>query len=176
MRPMAKKGGSMEAAWQEVGPMRPMGPRGPMLGDHMAEQFMHHMRPPGPMEQEAGFFTDGPMAMSAGPAMGDDWAAEMMSAGPRGPAGGLLRRPPMAAMRPPGADWAAEFAMAGPRPPMAPVEMEAAFKQAEMEAAFAGARPPMPPNDMEAAFMAARPVGPMDMEAAFQQAQAPHDP
>merc|ERR1719456_1679317 len=100
---------------------------------------MHHMRPPGPMEQEQGFFTDGPMAMSAGPAMGDDWAVEF-GAGPRGPAGGLLRRPPMAAMRPPGADWAAEFAMAGPRPPMAPVEMEAAFKQAEMEAAFAGAQ------------------------------------
>lgn len=81
----------------------------------------------------------------------------------------------MAAMRPPGADWAAEFAMAGPRPMAPPVEMEAAFKQAEMEAAFAKARPPMPPNDMEAAFMAARPPGPMDMEAAFQQAQA-HDP
>merc|ERR1719487_816317 len=171
MRPMAKQGGSMEAAWQDVGPMRPMGPRGPMLGDHMAEQFMHHMRPPGPMEQEAGFFTDGPMAMSAGPAMGDDWAAEMMSAGPRGPAGGLLRRPPMAAMRPPGADWAAESAMAGPRPPMAPVEMEAAFKQAEMEAAFVAARPPMPPNEMEAAFMQARAVGPPDMEAAFAEAQ-----
>merc|ERR1719440_2738526 len=128
MAPVSKPGSSLDAAWQEAGPMRPMGPRGPMLGDHMAEQFMHHMRPPGPMEQEQGFFTEGPMAMSAGPGMGDDWAAEFGVAGPRGPAGGFLRRPPMAAMRPPGADWASEFSMAGPiRPP--PAAMEAAFKQ-----------------------------------------------
>jgi len=167
MAPMSKPGSSLDAAWNQVGPMRPMGPRGPVLGDHMANQFMHHMRPPGPMDQEQGFFTDGPMAMSGGP--GQDWAAEF--SGPRGPGpGALLRRPPMAAMRPQG-DWASEFAMAGPRPNMAPMEMEAAFKQAEMEAAFVGARPPMPSNGMEAAFMQAQAVGPPDMEMAFQEAQ-----
>lgn len=170
--PMAKPGGAggLEAAWGAAN--RGPGLRGPMpLGDHMAEQFMQHMRPPGPMEQEQGFFTDGPMAMSAGPGMGDDWAAEF-GAGPRGPAGGLLRRPPgpMQAMRPPGPDWAAEFAMQGPMPP-GPVEMEAAFKQAHMEAAFAEARPPMMPNAMEAAFAQAQAVGPPDMEAAFAEAQ-----
>lgn len=164
MRPMAKpRADGMEGAWMESGP-RPMGPRGPMLGDHMAEQFMQHMRPPGPMEQEQGFFTDGPMAMSVGPGMGDDWAMEM-SAGPRGPSG-LLRRPPgpQAAMRPPGANWAQEFAAV--RPP--PMEMEAAFHQAQMEAAFREARPPMP--SMEAAFAQAQHVGPPDMEQAFQEA------
>jgi len=173
MAPMSKPGGSLEAAWQQgVGP-RPMGPRGPMLGDHMAQQFMQHMRPPGPMDQEAGFYTDGPMAMSQGPAMGDDWAQEFGPMGPRGSASGLLRRPPMPmqAMRPPGADWAQEFQMAGPRP-AGPMAMEAAFKQAEMEAAFVGARPPMPmPNPMEAAFMQAQARGPPDMEAAFADAQ-----
>mmetsp|Transcript_59336 Transcript_59336/g.94209 ORF Transcript_59336/g.94209 Transcript_59336/m.94209 type:complete len:760 (-) Transcript_59336:84-2363(-) len=162
MRPMAKpRADGMEGAWQECGP-RPMGPRGPMLGDHMAEQFMQHMRPPGHLEQEQGFFTDGPMAMSVGPGMGDDWAMEM-SAGPHGPSG-LLRRPPgpMAAMRPPGASWAQEFAA---RPPM---EMEAVFQQAQMEAAFREARPPMP--SMEAAFAQAQHIGPPDMEQAFQEA------
>lgn len=85
----------------------------------------------------------------------------------------------MAAMRPPGADWAGEFAMARPAGP-GPMQMDAAFKQAEMEAAFAAkARPSMPPSmgsmppgmAMEAAFMQARPMGPPDMEGAFREAQ-----
>lgn len=173
MAPMSrgKGGSSMDAAWSGAQMQRPMGPRGPMLGDHMSQQFMQHMRPVGPMEQEQGFFTDGPMAMSAGPGMGDSWAAEMQSAGPMGPASGLLRRPPMPhqTMRPPGADWASEFAMAGPRP-AGPMGMEAAFAQANMEAAFV--RPPMPMgNPMEAAFMQAQAVGPPNMEAAFREAQ-----
>lgn len=171
MAPMGKPASSMEAAWGASSSMRPMGPRGPMLGDHMANQFMNHMRPPGAMEQEAGFFTDGPMSMSSGPMVADDWAMEF---GHGGPQGGLLRRPPgpMQAMRPPGADWASEFQMAGPRPMGGPIEMEAAFKQAEMEAAFMQARPPMPhANAMEAAFMQAQHVGPPDMEAAFAEAQ-----
>merc|ERR1719272_350451 len=85
MAPTSRPGSSLDAAWSSsAGPVMGKGMgKGPMLGDHMAEQFMHHMRPPGPMGQEPGFFTDGPMAMSQGPAMGDDWAMQMGAVGPQ---------------------------------------------------------------------------------------------
>mmetsp|Transcript_32260 Transcript_32260/g.55947 ORF Transcript_32260/g.55947 Transcript_32260/m.55947 type:complete len:640 (+) Transcript_32260:122-2041(+) len=148
LNPMMSRGGSMEDAWQEVGPM----PRGPMMGAAMQDQFMRHMQGPrGPGMSEPNFFTAGPM----GPA-GDDWAAEF-SAGPAG-APGILR-PPM------GAGWAAEFA----RAPM-PDPMEAAFHQAQMEAAFAQSQAMRPPNPMEAAFMeASMRQEQANMEAAFAQ-------
>jgi len=158
--PMMAKG-SLEEAWAAT---RPPMPGGPMLGASMPDQFMRHMqRPAGPAMQEPGFFSQGPMGAGPGCSIGDDWAQEF-GAGPSSGPQGLVGPP---AMRPPGAEWASEFAPM--RPPMpGPMEMEAAFQQAQMEAAFAEAAPPPGHAAMEAAFQQAQ--GPVDMEAAFQQA------
>mmetsp|Transcript_32744 Transcript_32744/g.71486 ORF Transcript_32744/g.71486 Transcript_32744/m.71486 type:complete len:786 (-) Transcript_32744:119-2476(-) len=131
-----KPGSSMDRAWAEVGPARPMGPMGPALGAAMQDQLMRHMAP-GAEHHEPGFFAEGPMSMRP---PGADWAAEFNGpqAGPRG-----LQMP--GPMRPMGPDWAAEFA--GPRPQMPPAAMEAAFQQARMAGQMQGNM-----AEMEAAF------------------------
>mmetsp|Transcript_68418 Transcript_68418/g.164244 ORF Transcript_68418/g.164244 Transcript_68418/m.164244 type:complete len:791 (-) Transcript_68418:134-2506(-) len=92
--------GSLEEAWQDArGPMD----HGPMMGDHMKDQFMRHLHggPPGAEEM----FFDGPLGSMGVNAPGPDFS------------GGMMMRPP----GPQGADmaqmeaaWAQAAAQRGP--------------------------------------------------------------